>query len=170
MHSRSLSVKGWLSYYTDLIGSWVKNNALKQDAEDAAQDAIMRVLADQRDSIQDPKAYLFRAAQNQLVSEIRRQARHEQTSLDTLLEHEHPQSHGEVDASLHTTELLGALCEALQDLPLKCQQVFLWNKIEGYTQEEVARRLGLTPSAVEKHMKRALRHIQHRLQDYGPHR
>ncbi|MGO3890641.1 MAG: RNA polymerase sigma factor [Paenalcaligenes sp.] len=170
MHSRSLSVKGWLSYYTDLIGSWVKNNALKHDAEDAAQDAIMRVLADQRDSIQDPKAYLFRAAQNQLVSEIRRQSRHEQTSLDTLLEHEHPQTHGEVDASLHTTELLDALCEALQDLPLKCQQVFLWNKIEGYTQEEVARRLGLTPSAVEKHMKRALRHIQHRLQDYGPHR
>lgn len=169
MHSRPLSVKGWLSYYTDLIGSWVKNNALKQDAEDAAQDAIMRILSDKRASIQDPKAYLFRAAQNQLVSEIRKQSRHEQTSLETLLEHEHPQA-SDVSAVVQTSQLLEELCEALQDLPLRSQQVFVWNKIEGYTQEEVAKRLGLTPSAVEKHMKRALRHIQSRLQDYGPNR
>lgn len=169
MHSRPLSVKGWLSYYTDLIGSWVKNNALKQDAEDAAQDAIMRILSDKRASIQDPKAYLFRAAQNQLVSEIRKQSRHEQTSLETLLEHEHPQA-SDVSSVVQTSQLLEELCEALQDLPLRSQQVFVWNKIEGYTQEEVAKRLGLTPSAVEKHMKRALRHIQSRLQDYGPNR
>ncbi|WP_341539340.1 RNA polymerase sigma factor [Paracandidimonas soli] len=46
---------------------------------------------------------------------------------------------------------------------------FLVNKIEGYTQEEIARKLQLTPSSVEKYMKRAMRHLQEKLQNYAPH-
>ena len=48
---------------------------------------------------------------------------------------------------------------ALAELPLKCQQVFLWNKLEGYTQAEIAQKLGLTQSAVEKHMMTALKRL-----------
>ncbi|XOT98742.1 RNA polymerase sigma factor, partial [Alcaligenes pakistanensis] len=47
--------------------------------------------------------------------------------------------------------------------------MFLWNKIEGYTQKEIAEKLDLTPSSVEKYMKRALRHLQKKLQNYAPH-
>ena len=110
----------------------------------------------------DQKAYKYRSAQNHLISEIRRQSRHDALPLHELSDDEHPLQH-DPDAALRTAELTQALRAALLELPLKCQQVFLWNEIEGYTQEEIAHKLQLTPSSVEKYMKRALRHLQERL-------
>ena len=37
--SRSTNpLKGWLAYYSELVGSWAKRNSRPSDAEDAAQD------------------------------------------------------------------------------------------------------------------------------------
>ena len=160
--------KGWLPHYSGLIGAWAKRNALPQDAEDAVQDSIEGLLRGEHAAALDQKAYLYRTAQNRLVSEIRRQARYEVLPLHELNEDEHPLQ-PDSDVALRTAELAQALRIALSELPLKCQQVFLWNKIEGYTQEEIARKLQLTPSSVEKYMKRALRHLQDNLQSYAPH-
>ena len=88
--------------------------------------------------------------------------------LHDLREEEHPVGLGP-ESDLRMEQLSQALRDALQELPLKCQQVFLWNKIEGYTQKEIAEQLGLTSSSVEKYMKRALRHLQKKLQNYAPH-
>lgn len=162
------SKKGWLAHYGALIGAWAKGNSQPQDAEDAAQDAIETALRGDHTAVLDQKSYLYRTAQNRLISDIRRQSRHDVLPLHDLTEDEHPSLH-DPDAALRTAELTRALHAALQELPLKCQQVFLWNKIEGYSQEEIARTLGLTPSSVEKYMKRALLHLQERLHTHAPH-
>ncbi|MCK9513345.1 MAG: sigma-70 family RNA polymerase sigma factor [Pigmentiphaga sp.] len=158
--------KGWLAHYRELIGTWARGNPLAHDASDAAQDSMAHLLANDPAAVLDRKAYLFRCARNRLVSEIRRQARGNFLSLDTLAEEEHP-STGDPEATLRADQLARALKAALAELPLKSQQVFLWNKIEGYTQEEIAQRLGLTSSMVEKHMKRALNHLRDRLQQHA---
>lgn len=160
--------KGWLAYYSGLIGTWAKKSSLPHDAEDAAQDSIEGLLRGEHAAAIDQKAYLYRVAQNRLISEIRRQSRHEALPLHELSDDEHPLQH-DPDVALRTAELTQALHAALLELPLKCQQVFLWNKIEGYTQEEIAHKLQLTPSSVEKYMKRAMRHLQERLQNHAPH-
>ena len=168
MSRRPTSKKGWLALYSGLIGSWAKRSSLPQDAEDAAQDSIEGLLRGEHSAALDQKAYLYRSAHNQLVSEIRRRARHELVPLKDLHEDEHPLQPGP-ESDLRMAELSQAMQQALQELPLKCQQVFLWNKIEGYTQKEIAEKLDLTPSSVEKYMKRALRHLQKKLHNYAPH-
>ncbi|MNT85961.1 putative RNA polymerase sigma factor FecI [compost metagenome] len=100
--------------------------------------------------------------------EIRRQSRREQVSLDELPDAEHPVQ-SDPESAIRASQLADALKAALAELPLKCRQVFLWNKLEGYTQAEIAQKLGLTQSTVEKHMRRALAHIHDRLQDHAPH-
>lgn len=156
-------------HYRELIGTWARRNSLPQDAEDAAQDTAANLLSGgEQTAVLDHKSYLYRAANNRLISEIRRQARHPLQPLDQLAPHEHPASDGP-EAALQAAELARALRSALQELPPKCQQVFLWNKLEGYTQSEIAHKLGLTQSMVEKHMKRALRHLQEKLQNYASH-
>ncbi len=168
MSRQPTSKKGWLALYSGLIGSWAKKSSVPQDAEDAAQDSIEGLLRGEHAAALDQKAYLYRSAQNQLINEIRRQARYEVLPLHDLREDEHPVQSGP-DSDLRMAQLSHAMQQALQELPLKCQQVFLWNKIEGYTQKEIAQRLDLTPSSVEKYMKRALRHLQEKLQNYAPH-
>ena len=168
MSRHPASKKGWLALYSGLIGSWAKRSSAPQDAEDAAQDSIEGLLRGEHAAALDQKAYLYRSAQNQLISEIRRQARQEFLPLHELHEDQHPVQSGP-DSDLRMEQLSRAMQQALQELPLKCQQVFLWNKIEGYTQKEIAQKLGLTPSSVEKYMKRALKHLQEKLQNYAPH-
>ena len=53
---------------------------------------------------------------------------------------------------------------ALQELPLNCRKVFVWQKIEGLTQAEIAERLGLSRNMVEKYMIRTLRHLRERVE------
>lgn len=65
-------------------------------------------------------------------------------------------------------QLLTALKEALQELPLKCRQVFIWHRLEGYSQTEIAEKLDISVNMVEKYMIRATRHLRDRLQDHIP--
>lgn len=168
MSRRSSSSKGWLAHYRELMSGWARRSSLSSDAEDAAHDAVVRMLHNGDAGVLDTRAYLYAASQNRLMGEIRRQHRAAAISFEELSEEEHP-ALPDADGAIRTAQLLAALKQALAELPLKTQQVFLWNKLEGYTQAEIAKRLDLTPSMVEKHMKRALRHIQEKLQNHAPH-
>ena len=69
-------------------------------------------------------------------------------------------------AYLHQTarQLAESVERALQELPLNCRKVFVWQKIEGLTQAEIAERLGLSRNMVEKYMIRTLRHLRERVE------
>jgi RNA polymerase sigma-70 factor (ECF subfamily) len=56
----------------------------------------------------------------------------------------------------------------LAELPLNCRRIFIWQKIEGLTQQEIAERLGLSKNMVEKYMIRTLRHLRERLDTMAP--
>lgn len=69
----------------------------------AARDSIEGLLRGEHAAAIDQKAYLYRAAQNHLISEIRRQSRHEALPLHELSNDEHPLQH-DPDAALRTAE------------------------------------------------------------------
>ena len=54
---------------------------------------------------------------------------------------------------------LALLTRALSDLPDKTSAIFRLHKFEGLSYAEVAARLGISRSSVEKHMMDALRHL-----------
>lgn len=72
MSRSSNSLKGWLADYSELVRAWAKRNSRPCDAEDAAQDVMARMLSDGKAAAFAPKSYLYRAARNRLISEIRR--------------------------------------------------------------------------------------------------
>ena len=46
----------------------------------------------------------------------------------------------------------------MSELPLRTQQIFRLNRIDGMTYVEVAHRLGISESTVQKHLARAVAH------------
>ena len=52
---------------------------------------------------------------------------------------------------------------ALADLPQAVQTSFRLHKIDGLTHAQVAERMGVSRSLIEKHMMSALRHLSQRL-------
>lgn len=51
---------------------------------------------------------------------------------------------------------LAAMQKLIDGLPPRCRDVFWLCRVEGYTQPEIAQRLGISLNMVERHMIRAL--------------
>ena len=58
---------------------------------------------------------------------------------------------------------LSHLRAVVAELPQRTRQVFVLHRIEELTYGEVAARLGISESSVQKHLARALRHVMQRI-------
>lgn len=160
------SKKGWLAHYSGLIGTWAKGSANTQDAEDAVQDAAERLLGRDTLAIRDTRAYLHRSAANGLVNRYRREQAFPASALHELAEEEHPVSE-DVESAAYVAQLSRVLAESLEELPLVCQQIFAWHRIENWTVPEIALHMGLSVSTVEKHLTKTMRHLHQKLQRFA---
>lgn len=157
--------KGWLAHYSELLGTWRKKNPA--DGEDAVHDAVLGILENGLGTIQDTRAYLARSTSNAFVDGYRRRSILNVLSMDELQDAEHPTVE-DGQSLLYSRELLDALMDALQELPLACQKVYIWHRLEGWKHGEIAAHMGISRSMVEKHMNKALLHIHEKLQQFSP--
>jgi RNA polymerase sigma-70 factor (ECF subfamily) len=159
--------KSWLAHYSELIGAWRRKGAWREDGEDAMQDAALAILENGVGTMDDARAYLARSTANGLINRHRRRSILTILPLDELDEAEHPLAPNP-EAAAYSQELACALSAALDELPLKCQQVYIRHRLEGWSHAEIAQSMGLSRSMVEKYMQRALQHLTERLQNYAP--
>jgi RNA polymerase sigma factor (sigma-70 family) len=158
----------WLAFYSELIGTWTRKTGRLEDAEDATHDVVVGVLEGDGTAALNQRAYLHRSVHNGLADSYRRQRIIDTVPLHELAEDEHPLQ-TDVDSAVRAEKLYGDMREALKALPLKCRQVFIWQRIEGYTQEEIAQRLDISVNMVQRYMMRALRHLRKELEQHAPH-
>lgn len=128
------------------------------EADDITNEAFSRVFA--ASSVErpvPPKAYLFSAAHNLAMNHHRRQK--VRAGLQSLDEAHEAVADGRPDAEqiLIARQRLQLLWEAIDHLPPRTRQVFVMRKIERLRNVEIAKRLGISVSAVEKHIRKGLR-------------
>ncbi|MBU4610542.1 sigma-70 family RNA polymerase sigma factor [Achromobacter sp. GG226] len=167
MPSHDSTDRGWLAHYREVLGMWRRRAGNRADAEDAAHNAIARLLQTPSATIRDGRAYLSRSIANELSGQYRRERERPTSSLHELAEADHPAG-DDAEASARCAQLSDALTRALRDLPPACQQVFAWHRLEGWTIPAIAAHMGLSVSSVEKYLARAIRHLQLRLRDFSP--
>jgi len=158
----------FLTYYDELLGTWKRRLGNRHDAEDIAHETVLRMLEADAASVLKPRAYLHQTARNLVTDEYRRRARHEIVSLDDLQDglDELAVPDRVPDSAVYVSEILSAVETALAELPLKCQQVFVWQCIGAMSQGEIAARLDISKNMVEKYRIRALRHLRTRMADF----
>lgn len=153
--------KGFLDHYHELIGTWTRKLRSRPQAEDLAHDAFVRVLENPHQAVEQPRAYLHQTARNIAVDGYRRDDRR-QALEEGMLDAGHP-GNGDPEAYVHALELADCVERALAELPVNCRRVFVWQKLEGLSQAEIAARMGLSKNMVEKYMIRTLRHLREHL-------
>ncbi|ACK52222.1 RNA polymerase, sigma-24 subunit, ECF subfamily [Methylocella silvestris BL2] len=138
-------------------------------AADIVQDVFANVLASGTKGSQDADTrVLFAAARNAAIDRGLMTARRTRLLSSVLPEQIMP-APPSADAELESRQAIAALDRALEELTPRARQIFLMHRVYGASNMEIARRLGISVSAVEKQLARALRHCQNRLQDYlGP--
>ena len=157
---------GFFEHYEELIGTWTRRLRNRQQAEDLAHDTFVRVLESTSTDITQPRAYLHQTARNIAVDAYRREDRRDAIALEDFNQRS-PHS-GDPEHAMHAIQLAQSIERALAELPLNCRKIFIWQKIEGLTQQEIAERLGLSKNMVEKYMIRTLRHLRDRLDALAP--
>lgn len=131
--------------------------------EDLTQEVFARLLRRARvDSIDNIEGYLFSTAANLLKERARRAGtRIVEASLhDTAVE---PVEEVSPERILLGREALDEAVAALQELPERMRTVFILSRFEHLSASEIARRVGVSVSSVEKDMMSAVAHLKARL-------
>lgn len=128
------------------------------EAEDVVQEAFVKVIQAQRErSIQSPKSYLFRTARNLSLAQVNKKAYKLTDELGDLLTESELLASKSLEEQYEARENFEVFCRAVRSLPIKCRRVFVLCRVYGFSQKEVAARMGITLSAVEGHLARATR-------------
>ena len=134
------------------------------DVEDLLQDLYIKVSAlDPAMDVRDSRAFLYRLASNQMMDRWRSGQRSVARDAEWRLANhtvgpiEDMDNAPSAEAVVAGRQTLAALTTALARLPDKTRTVFSLHKFEGLSYAEVASRLGISRSSVEKHMMDALR-------------
>jgi len=128
------------------------------DAADLAQDTFMRVLGRPRElaELREPRAWLTTIAHGLAVDHVRRKTL-ERACLDAIAHLPEPQAPSP-EAQLMLVEALVRIDAMLDGLAPKARSAFLLSRLEGLGYNEIAHRLGVSLSSVEKYMATAIRH------------
>lgn len=124
-------------------------------SEDVVQEIFITVWDREKDDLPDEAlaAYLKTAVRNNCLTYLRKNRRYDTVSMDETAAAVANLS-GEEESAHEYRTLLDAL---LAQLPPKCKEVFLMNKLYKMRYREIADSLGISEKTVESHMGRALR-------------
>lgn len=129
-------------------------------AADLTQESFARVLSAQAAGLAviDPRALLFRTARNLVIDRHRRQRLRQHDDVDTLPEDQHPSApaHLQPDEALGSAQAVRAYMDTIEALPPRCKEAFMLYVFEGLSQAEIAQRMGISVSMVEKHVVRGM--------------
>ncbi|MGL6162507.1 RNA polymerase sigma factor [Microbulbifer sp.] len=115
--------------------------------------------------IRNPKAFLFRVANNLWINGEKRKHRRigvEGNALDIStveVASEAPSAY----RALKGEQELAIVRAAIEELPAKCRQAFVMNRFENMTYGEIAAELGVSVSMIEKHVSHAISHLRQKL-------
>ena len=137
--------------YDGILRDWLQRRFGAQlDVDDIVQEAYTRLLrAHANGTVISPKAFLFHAARNLALNQLRHRG----------YTHPSPLAENDVSRVLDTAdgvpetvaraEDVQLLIRAIQSLPERCRQIFTLRKIYGISQKEIAMRLGISEHTVE---------------------
>ena len=152
----------------DFRGSLLRyfsRRAQNLDVEDMVQEVFMRLV--RRGSIsalerENINAYMFETASSVLTDRLRKRRTHRADAHEPF----DPDRHGDADFSpehvLLGKESLARATAALLELPERTRVIFVLRRLEGMRYNDIAARLAISVSAVEKHMHRAVAHVARR--------
>jgi len=142
-----------------LIASVLRRYSISQvDIADLTQETILRALeAEKRTKIKEPGRFLVGIAKNIARAE---HARRSKMTLDLLDEFD-PQTHisdePAIDDAVDARQRMRAFWEAVTTLPPQCQKAFILKHVYGASHKEIAKKLDIAVSTVEKHVALGLR-------------
>ncbi|HUE63085.1 MAG TPA: sigma-70 family RNA polymerase sigma factor [Rhizomicrobium sp.] len=149
------------------LRAWLRRRNLGGlEIEDVIQETYTRLVAAESVAhVHDAKNYAFQVAGSVVIDHLRRMKVVPISSLPDLDYLEVASEEPSPERQTIDRDELNQLAQMIAALPGRVREVFILRRVHGLPQREVARRLGLSESTVEKHMARGflimLEHLGH---------
>lgn len=141
----------------ELITHLYKIVQCEHTAEDLMQETMLRFAGYESDEpMQHPRAFLYRTATNLALDYLRRQKLRNHLDLSEIPDGSQPIALYSPEDEVFDIQRFEIFMEALDSLPPRCRQVFILHRLHHLSYADIACRLGISQSAVEKHIIRAL--------------
>lgn len=131
------------------------------DWEDVAQEVYVRLAGyDRLETIDKPKAFIFRVAENIARDRARRasvRAADRHTSVDTL---ELADPGVSPEQSVGDRQQLARMVDAISSLEEPARTAFVLSRFENMTYAQIASHMGVSVKTVEKYISRSLTHLR----------
>lgn len=166
--------KAFFSVQKALKASLRRIMSNQNDIDDVVQETYLRAVASNTsNSIKDPEAYLFRTSRNIAINQQARMYRRLESSLPedeldlltSLLENRSKNS--QLETEYDSKQQFADFCLAVSELPMVCRKVFVLRKVYGFSQKEIASKLGITVSTVETHISKGMRRTRQSIDNSG---
>lgn len=156
---QNLKIFGVFQANKGMIASVLRRFKLSQiDIEDLTQETIMRALeAEKRTEIKEPRRFLVGIAKNVARTELERRSKMTTSLLDDFSSDSYVSDEPLVDEIVDGRRRMHVFWEAVTTLPGQCQKVFVLKHVYGASHKEIAAKLGISVSTVEKHVALGLR-------------
>ena len=153
-HGRAHFLQVFLSQRPQMEALVSRRVGCRATAADLVQDLFLRFWRRPLVQVEELSTYLLRSAGNIAIDHLRSEGVRGRVSQHWQIE---PDGHGcEPQAALEAGHDLRQVEAALRGLPERTRHIFLLNRIHGRTYADIAKVMGVSQSAVEKHMMRAL--------------
>jgi RNA polymerase sigma-70 factor (ECF subfamily) len=151
-------VVAWRELRGPLAGFIARRVADPQDAEDVLQDVMLRIHrhSHELESAERVSAWVHRIARNAIVDHYRRRAARPELPAGAAgeLEEREDGSLGEPASEALRRELAACLRPLIERLPEKQREALVLTELDGLTQIEAARRLGISVSGAKARVQR----------------
>ncbi|MGE5501015.1 MAG: RNA polymerase sigma factor [Ignavibacteriales bacterium] len=135
---------------------WLYRFAADLDIDDIVQETYAG-MARYFGQVREPRAFMFSVARNAVIATLKQKRIVRIVAIADLDSIPLVDGAASSEESLVGREELEMLQAAIADLPDRCREVLTLRKIDGLPQREVAARLGLSESTVEKHVSAGIR-------------
>lgn len=134
-----------------------RRGATPEQAEDLVQEAVLRLHAytHQGGQVQNQEAFLTRTVLNLAVDQ-HRHARADHYESQPVEDLDLPDLDPSPDEVFAAEQRLNKMREALDRASRRTREVFFMHRLYGFSHAEIARRLSISVSAVEKHVASAV--------------
>lgn len=136
--------------------------ASPDEAEDALQDVHLKLLGEAKGPIAQPRAYLYKMVNNHFLLHRRttgRRSRREEDWVDAHGSGSEMDDQPSVETELAARQQVAILQRVLDAMPERTRAIFRRFRIDNEPQRMIAQDLGISISAVEKHLARAYKDI-----------
>lgn len=136
----------------------------RTEVEDMTQEVFLALVRrGELEGIEDVERYIFRSAANMLRERFRRAGRRPDIAADGSATSDRLVEEISPERVMLGAEAWELFVTGLQELPERARNIFMLNRFEELSGREIAIRLGISQSLVEKEMIKAIAYLRGRL-------